>query len=185
MYFLKRMLTHSYKKKHYQQLNRPIELQRQAFRINLAKGAKTAFGRDHQLDQIKNYDDYRNKLTPKYYPAFKPYIDNSLQGMTNQLWPGRPTYFLYTSATTSERKLIPISKDSLNAQILASIHLLYAFVENTRNYELLKRPMFVLGGTPEITLEGKGKLGRASGIVRHHIPKVFLNSVIPSLKPNL
>ncbi len=185
MYIVKRLLTEAYSIKHKHQLNDAISLQQKAFKHILEKSKHTAFGRDHKLDTIDHYDAYRNRFSLKNYEDYRPYVDKALKGESNQIWPDLPKYFLYTSATTSERKLIPVTRDSFSCQITSVQKLYYSLVVETQRLDLLKRDIFALGGTPELTQEGNAILGRASGVMRRHVPKVFFKNLYPSYETQL
>ena len=82
--------------------------------VRLIDQAKnTQFGQDHSFKDIKNYQDYKRLVPIVDYEKLRPYVERSLEGEANILWPGKPLYFCKTSGTTSGEKYIPISKESM------------------------------------------------------------------------
>ncbi len=75
----------------------------------LKNGAVTVFGKDHNLSEVKTYEDFKKAVPIRDYEAFVPYIEKIKKGDQNVLWKGRPIYFAKTSGTTSGVKYIPIS----------------------------------------------------------------------------
>jgi hypothetical protein len=76
-------------------------------------GGKTVFGKEHNLQDVKTYDDYKKAVPIRDYEAFAPYIEKIKGGGENVLWKGKPIYFAKTSGTTSGAKYIPITSDSI------------------------------------------------------------------------
>ncbi len=83
------------------------------FKDLIQEGKSTIFGRDHDFESIKNYDDFKKNVPIRDYEELKPYIQQVLEGKPNVLWKGKPEYLAKTSGTTSGTKYIPITKDSI------------------------------------------------------------------------
>src|ERR1043165_8463332 len=67
----------------------------------LKHGSRTVFGKDHNLQQVKSYEDFKKSVPIRDYEAFIPYINKIKEGGQNILWKGKPIYFAKTSGTTS------------------------------------------------------------------------------------
>jgi hypothetical protein len=76
-------------------------------------GKTTEFGKDHGLEKVNSYAEFKQAIPIRDYEAFKPYIEKIKEGKHNILWKGKPIYFAKTSGTTSGVKYIPISKESI------------------------------------------------------------------------
>ncbi len=48
----------------------------------LRTGSKTVFGREHHLEGVKTYEDFRDSVPVRDYEQFKPYIDQIKTGET-------------------------------------------------------------------------------------------------------
>ena len=101
----------------YKQVKKGMETavadQQSIFNSLINTAAKTAFGKEHQFESVKTYEDFAKQVPIRDYEEFKPYIEKIKEGKHNILWKGQPIYFAKTSGTTSGVKYIPISKDSI------------------------------------------------------------------------
>ena len=70
-----------------------INSQEDVFKDLLKTGSKTAFGQEHGMSDIKNYDDFKKQIPIRDYEQFKKYIELIKEGKHNVLWKGQPIYF--------------------------------------------------------------------------------------------
>src|SRR5688572_1788143 len=75
---------------------RPFEMQDKIFAQLIEQGKKTLFGKDHQFEQIRSYEDFKNKVPVKDYEGIRDYVEKIKKGGENVLWPGKPVYFAKT-----------------------------------------------------------------------------------------
>ena len=94
-------------------IKNPIIAQNKLLEGLVKKAKNTQFGIDHHFKNIKTYQDYKRLVPIVDYEDLKPYVEKTLEGQENILWPGKPLYFCKTSGTTSGEKYIPISKESM------------------------------------------------------------------------
>ncbi|HXB96161.1 MAG TPA: GH3 auxin-responsive promoter family protein, partial [Puia sp.] len=150
----------------------------------LQVGAKTAFGQEHRLGEVKNDDEFRQAVPVRDYEQFAPYIDLVKEGRHNVLWKGLPIYFAKTSGTTSGVKYIPISKESISNHINTARNALLCYMASTGNTAFSNGKMIFLSGSPELERVGGVPTGRLSGIVNHHIPGYLRTNQLPSYETN-
>lgn len=98
----------------------PKITQRSVLARLVRNAAQTAFGREHQFDRIRDYDDFISRVPIRDYDAFDPYIDRIRRGEQHVLTPDRVIRFATTSGTTSGRKLIPYTR-KLQQEFTAAI----------------------------------------------------------------
>ncbi len=152
---------------------------------NLIKAAsKTEFGKQHQFESIRLYDDFKKLVPIRDYEAFKPYIERIKEGKHNVLWKGQPIYFAKTSGTTSGVKYIPISKDSIDNHINGARNALLCYMAETGNTKFAGGKLIFLSGSPELERIGGIPTGRLSGIVNHHVPRYLRANQLPSYETN-
>src|SRR3982750_491050 len=120
----------------------------------LKVGAKTSFGAEHKLSEVKTYDEYKQAVPVRDYEEYKKYIEQIKEGKHNILWKGKPIYFAKTSGTTSGVKYIPISKDSIDNHIDTARNALLCYIAETGNTRFTGGKMIFLSGSP--TLERIG-----------------------------
>jgi hypothetical protein len=147
-------------------------------------GGRTDFGKEHDLQNVKTYEDFKKAVPIRDYEAFIAYIDKIKEGAQNVLWPGKPIYFAKTSGTTSGVKYIPISKDSISNHINGARDALLCYMYESGNTAFADGKMIFLSGSPELERVGGIPTGRLSGIVNHFIPRYLRGNQLPSYETN-
>jgi hypothetical protein len=166
------------------EISSALEDQENMLKSLLKTGSKTVFGREHHLEGVKTYEEFKAAIPIRDYEQFKPYIDMIKQGKHNILWPGQPIYFAKTSGTTSGIKYIPISKDSISNHINTARNALLCYMAETGNSAFANGKMIFLSGSPELERIANIPTGRLSGIVNHHIPHYLRTNQLPSYETN-
>jgi hypothetical protein len=161
-----------------------LEDQENIFKGLIKIGAKTTFGKEHRLEDVKNFEDYSAAVPLRDYEQYKKYIDEIKEGKHNVLWKGRPIYFAKTSGTTSGTKYIPITKDSITNHISTARNALLCYMSETGNTQFSNGKMIFLSGSPELERIGDIPTGRLSGIVNHHVPRYLRTNQLPSYETN-
>ncbi len=157
----------------------------QAILTNLLKvGKLTSFGKDHQLKEVSNHEEFTQSVPIRDFEQIKDYIEQIKEGKQNVLWKGRPIYLAKTSGTTSGVKYIPITKDSIPNHINTARNALLCYMAETGNYDFAKGKMIFLSGSPELERIAGIPTGRLSGIVNHHVPKYLRGNQLPSYETN-
>ncbi len=163
---------------------RPIETQAIVFKKLLEGGTDTLFGKDHDFENIRTYEDFKKRVPVRDYEAFVPYIHKLKQGEENILWKGKPLYFSKTSGTTSGVKYIPISKESISNHINAARNAILMYIAETGKASFVDGKMIFLSGSPELSEISDIPTGRLSGIVNHHVPGYLRANQMPSYETN-
>lgn len=144
----------------------------------------TAFGVDHNFENISTYEQFKAAVPVRDYEDLKPYIDRLVAGEADVLWPGRPLYFSKTSGTTSGAKYIPISHESMGHHIDAARNALLLYIAESGNASFVDGKMIFLQGSPVLGNTKGTATGRLSGIVAHHIPSYLQKNRLPSFETN-
>lgn len=164
---------------------KPIDHQQKIFHQLIREASNTTFGKDHQFEDINNYEDFKKLVPVRDYEALKEYIQKSVDGQADILWPGRPAYFCKTSGTTSGAKYIPISKDSIAHHVDAAKMALLCYVKESGKADFLDGKMIFLQGSPELSDLNGTPLGRLSGITAHWVPSYLQKNRLPSWETNM
>lgn len=152
---------------------------------NLVDQARnTAFGKDHNFEAIRNYDEFRKNVPVRDYEELKPYINRVVAGESHILWKGKPAYLAKTSGTTSGVKYIPISQESKFSHFNSARNATLSYVHETGNASFLDGNLIFLSGSPELEEVGGIKTGRLSGISNHLVPSYLRSNQKPSYKTN-
>ena len=77
----------------------------------------TAFGREHRLAGVRDYEAFRDRVPVRDYEGHRPYVDRHARGEADVLFPGKPLMYTRTSGTTALPKLIPISRQNFERTI--------------------------------------------------------------------
>ncbi len=163
---------------------RPVESQAKVFSDLLTGGINTLFGREHNFSEIKNYDDFKQRVPIRDYEGLKQYIEKIKQGEENILWKGKPLYLSKTSGTTSGIKYIPITKESLPNHLDSTRNALLAYIAETGNSKFLDGKLMFISGSPALEKMNGIPVGRLSGIVNHHVPQYLRRHQLPTYKTN-
>ena len=150
----------------------------------VASASHTAFGRDHQFQEIRNYTDFKQRVPIRDYEDLRPYIDRVVAGEPDILWKGKPQYFAKTSGTTSGVKYIPISKESMPQHVKAARNALLTYIHETGKADFVNGKMIFLQGSPVLTKKNGINVGRLSGIVAHLVPAYLQKNRLPSYATN-
>ena len=150
----------------------------------ISQASETAFGKEHDFRRIRSYEDFKSRVPVRDYEGLKTYIERTLEGGENILWPGRPFYFCKTSGTTSGAKYIPISKESIPYHLKGAKDAILSYIEETGNTQFLNGKNIFIQGSPELDFSKKSPTGRLSGIVAHHIPWYLQRDNKPSFDTN-
>lgn len=164
--------------------NNALKAQQTVFKSLINTAKNTAFGKNHQFATIKSYQDYKRQVPIRDYEDLKPYIDKTVAGEANVLWPGLPLYFAKTSGTTSGVKYIPISKQSMPYHIKAAKNALLCYINQTGKADFVDGKMIFLQGSPVLEQKNGVAFGRLSGIVAHHVPQYLQKNRLPSYATN-
>ena len=164
---------------------RAVDIQANTFQSLIAKARHTAFGKTHGFDQIKTYQDFQERVPVRDYEAAKSWFDRIYKGETDVSWPGKPLYLAKTSGTTSGAKYIPITRTSIQKQILGARDTLMLYMAETGKANFLNGKMMFLSGSPEIEKNEYGlRTGRLSGIVNHFVPGYLTTNRVPTYETN-
>ncbi len=161
-----------------------VKMQQRVFQQIIEGGKGTAFGKDHWLSSVKNYEAFRQQVPISDYEGLKPYIERIKLGEENVLWPGRPLYLSKTSGTTSGVKYIPITRASMPNHINSTRDALLNYIYETGKSQFLDGKMIFISGSPALETINEIPTGRLSGIVNHHVPSYLRRNQLPTYSTN-
>ncbi len=147
-------------------------------------GQHTVFGKDHQLEKVKSYEDFKQAIPLRDYEQLKNYFDRVATGEANVLWRGKPKYLAKTSGTTSGVKYIPITTDSVGNHFYSAQAAMMLFMHEQQDTSMMDGKLIFLSGSPELEEKSGIKVGRLSGIVNHEVPAYLKRNQVPSWQTN-
>lgn len=164
--------------------SKPLETQEKVFKELISRAQNTAFGKDHDFQNIHSFQDFAKRVPIRDYEQLRPYVDRVVEGEKDILWPGKPLYFAKTSGTTSGAKYIPLTKESMPFHISAARNAILNYIHETGKADFVDGKMIFLQGSPELEEKNGIKLGRLSGISAHFVPSYLQKNRLPSWETN-
>jgi hypothetical protein len=165
-------------------IENPISAQEKTLKNLIKKASQTKFGRDHDFELIKNYEDFKSNVPINDYEGIRPYVESIIAGEKDVLWPGKPLYFAKTSGTTSGAKYIPITKDSMPTHINSARDAILNYIEQTGNVDFVNGKQIFIQGSPVLENINGISIGRLSGIVAHFVPSYLQKNRMPTWETN-
>jgi len=150
--------------------------QQRSWRAWAARAATTAYGRQHGIEAGMSYARFQDRVPPRTYEAFAPWIDRMKRGEADILWPGRCAYYAVSSGTTAGRtKFLPVTPDLLGHFRQAGLDSLMMYTARVGSARIFRGRHLFLGGStalsrlPEAT-SFAAFAGDLSGITAMHLP---------------
>lgn len=163
---------------------RPHQFQEMYFQKMLSAGERTVYGQKLGLKRGMPYAEYREAVPLVDYEDLKPYVERIMAGEKDILWPGRPKYLLMSSGTTSGKKYIPGTPESLAAFVRCTTDAYCSYVFRSKNFGMWDGKTLPLTGSPELTMMGTVPSARVSGLLNHFLPWFAKWNRVPSWETN-
>ena len=151
----------------------------------IRQGRRTIFGIKHDFQNIRTYEEFKERVPLRDYEGLREYVDLIKEGEKDVLWPGKPAYFAKTSGTTSGVKYIPLTRDSMPNHFGTARNALFNYYARSGQGDWLDGKMIFLSGSPELDEIGGIPTGRLSGIVNHQVPAWLRTNQLPSYDTNI
>jgi hypothetical protein len=164
-----RQRVHSidYFKKH------PQEVQARWWQTLIENGQWTKYGKQFHFGEIRNYKEFAERIPVVNYEEIKPYIQRSIYGERDVLWPGLTQWFAKSSGTTSDKsKFIPVTKDNLySCHIKGSWDALSLYYDQNPDAQLFAYKSLIMGGSLNRFQDyPSSRFGDISAIMIEHMP---------------
>ncbi len=142
--------------------------------FSLVRQAKsTTWGTQYGYADIQSYEDFVSRFPISDYEFFKPFIDRTMKGEQNLLWPSNIQWFAKSSGTTSDRsKFIPVSFESLEqCHFRGSRDVLTMYCNNYQDTELFNGKGLVIGGSHSVNAYSENSyFGDLSAVLMSNTP---------------
>ncbi|HEY0741473.1 MAG TPA: GH3 auxin-responsive promoter family protein [Chryseosolibacter sp.] len=168
----------------------PHDVQEELFRKLLINGETTQFGNQFGFSDIKNYDQYRERVPIHTYEKMFPYIQRLMRGEQNILWPSEIKWFSKSSGTTNQRsKFIPVSEEALEeCHFKGGKDLISIYVNNYPDTKLFDGKGLAVGGSHQINeydSSDSSFYGDVSAVIMQNLPSWAQFIRTPSLETAL
>lgn len=167
--------------------NNPIDVQQEIFFELIKTAKKTDFGRKYGFADILSYRQFADQVPVHDYEQIKPYIEETMKGRQNVLWPSTINWFSKSSGTTGSRsKFIPVSQEALeDCHYKGGKDMISLYVNNYPESKLFKGKSLSIGGSHQVnTLDGNknSHYGDISAVIIQNLPVWAQMARTPSLE---
>lgn len=164
-------------KRRYEQLvsgiENPIAIQEKVFANLIERAKNTLFGKDHGFENIASYEDFAKKVPVREYEDLKSYIEKTMEGEADVLWPGSVKWFAKSSGTTQDRsKFIPITTECMeDCHFQGGKDIIGVYLTRNEGSGMLDGRSLTLGGSKEINQLNEGSYyGDLSAVLTQNLP---------------
>jgi hypothetical protein len=162
----------------------PHDTQQQVFNDLVGSAQFTEYGKQHGFEQINNISDFKKAVPLNDYESLKPYIERTMSGEQNILWPSPITWFAKSSGTTSDKsKFIPVSKESLDENhFKAGKDVLTMYLKQFPESRFMSGKALTIGGSHQINqLNAESFYGDLSAVMLQNTPLYIQTVRTPDL----
>lgn len=144
--------------------------QRQVFDRLLTKLRRTAFGRSHGLDAVRDPAEFARAVPLHDYTDLAPWWQRARGGERDVIWPGRTKFWAISSGTTSGEKYLPVSAETIANNRRGGFDSLVPHLADGGG-ALFGGKLLFLGGSTALRAEGDVFVGDNTGIMARHVPR--------------
>lgn len=151
----------------------PHETQLQVFNDLIGSAQFTEYGKQHDFDKINNVTDFKKAVPLNDYEGLKPFIERTMSGEQNILWPSPITWFAKSSGTTSDKsKFIPITKECLDDNhFKAGKDVLTMYLKQFPESKFMSGKSLTIGGSHQVShLNAESFYGDLSAVMLQNLP---------------
>lgn len=148
----------------------PWPAQERTLRKLLKKARKTTFGRAYDFKGILAAEDavatFQDRVPAvDYNGMFDPWWERVYEGKKNITWPGKTEYFALSSGTSeANTKYIPVTEATIKSISKSGFRMFAALPEYGLSENVYTASWLAIGGTTQLTRQGKRRFGYLSGI---------------------
>jgi hypothetical protein len=127
----------------------PIETQQALFTDLLHTARYTEWGQQYGYGQIKTIREYTEQVPVSTYEDIFPYIERTLKGEPNVLWPSQAEWFSKSSGTTNARsKYLPVTPEALeDCHYMGGKDMMTLLTHNRPDTKVFEGKGLSIGGT--------------------------------------
>lgn len=164
----------------------PQDVQAELRTSLVAAATNTEFGKKHQFGSIRNYADFKERVPVVTYEQFFPYVERSMQGEQNIIWPSPIKWFAKSSGTTNaQSKFIPVSPEALeDCHFKGGKDMMAIYVNNNAASRLFTGKYLAIGGSQQVNRLDKNAnsfTGDVSAVLMKNLPFWMHFSRTPSM----
>ncbi len=154
-------------------LKYPEEVQQEWMKRLVDTAKYTEFGTQYDFKSIRTTDEFKARLPIQNYDSLKPYIDRTLNGEQNVLWPTEIKWFAKSSGTTAGKsKFIPVSQEAMEeCHYKGGKDLLSIYCNLNPDTQIFTGKGLTMGGSHQANLQGSDSfVGDISAVLMQNLP---------------
>ncbi|MFN8438513.1 MAG: GH3 auxin-responsive promoter family protein [Cytophagales bacterium] len=151
----------------------PQDVQNELFKKLIQNAQKTEWGQKFGYTGIQSFKTFQERVPISQYEDMFPYIERTMKGEQDLLWPGKVKWFAKSSGTTNARsKFIPVTKESLeDCHYKAGKDMLSLFIHNRPETKVFTGKGLSIGGSHQVNpLNPETIYGDVSAIIVKNLP---------------
>jgi hypothetical protein len=153
----------------------PFEVQEEVFKKLIGTAQNTSWGRQYGFSEIKSIKEFQERVPVSSYEELYPFIERTIKGEHNLLWPSEIKWFAKSSGTTNARsKFIPVSFEALNeCHFKGGKDMLSIFVNNHPDTKIFAGKSLAIGGSHQVNTfnDNSGSYyGDVSAVIMRNLP---------------
>ena len=163
----------------------PGAVQQRVFTNLIGRGRRTEWGRKHHYGSIRSVRDFQEQVSVSTYEDIFPYIERTMRGENNLLWPSPIHWFSKSSGTTNARsKFIPVSQESLDeCHLRGGKDMMALYIANNPDSQVFTGKGLSIGGSLHANPYHKqGAVGDISAVIMKNLPNWAQFIRTPSLE---
>ncbi len=166
-YFRRRMQQVEYAMTH------AAEVQHQTFKSLIEQAQNTAWGRLYDYKSIQTPEEFARRVPVSTYEELKPFIERTMRGEQNVLWPSEIRWFAKSSGTTNDKsKFIPVSYEALeDCHFQGGRDVLTVYCHNHPETKIFAGKGLVIGGSHKVNnYNDSSNFGDLSAVIMANLP---------------
>lgn len=162
----------------------PEKVQERVLSSLISAAQNTELGKQYHFSEIKNYEQFAQRVPLTTYEAFEPYIERARRGERNIFWHSPIKWFAKSSGTTNAKsKFIPVSEEALrDCHYKSGKDMLCLYLNNNEDSGLFRGKSLRLGGSKQLYEQNGTYFGDLSAILIENLPFWAEWSCTPSNK---
>ncbi|TAE33602.1 MAG: hypothetical protein EAZ91_03035 [Cytophagales bacterium] len=151
----------------------PGQVQQRVFTSLISRAKRTEWGRNYQFGQIRTVQEFQEQVPVSSYEELFPYIERTMRGESNVLWPSPIRWFSKSSGTTNARsKFIPVTSESLDeCHFRGGKDMMALYVANNPATQTFAGKGLSIGGSlHENPYSKQGATGDISAVIMKNLP---------------
>lgn len=163
----------------------PAATQSRTLSALLKKASRTRFGADHQFRSLRKVEDFQAAVPVRTYEQFwNEYLRQAHPSARDLTWPGLVPFYALTSGTTQgATKYIPVTRDMVRSNLVASRTMVAQHMASRPDSRLFHGKFFLLGGSTALENIAPGvRQGDLSGIAALEVTDALRPYTFPPLE---